>query len=320
MDMNNISTFTCSSSAPFHLPIQTTAGPPSNSHPIQPAVFAQEVLKQNTQKSPPIDIDTALLENSDSQDTSGTKTTVAKLSVKSDSTKTLLEEAESFYQIHGPFHPVDTSGIEGASGIDVIDQLFSRFQGICIGEHHFTYVAMSFIIRNMDFFKKSGVTNIFIEHFYDNFQEQLDRYLFKGEPFKDSTMQNMFSWAKKYPSSISEYHIALAAAERGIRVVCIDTNESSQNGKSENDYRLKTMNYFAANIIHREKGDGKFIAFMGSGHLNTYYEICPGVAELTQTPSILIPKAGSFARNQILYNHWFMDMQHNFVFSIGQDH
>jgi hypothetical protein len=64
-----------------------------------------------------------------------------------------LERVIVSFRKKGPLSPVDTNGIPVHSERELLNQLFARYQGICVGEYHDDLSSKEFLFRNMDYFK-----------------------------------------------------------------------------------------------------------------------------------------------------------------------
>lgn len=183
---------------------------------------------------------------------------------------------------------------------DVIETLLKNRAGICIGESsHSDITPKKFLIENMQKFKQEGVTTLFLEHvFYDSTQKWMDEYL-KSPPgtpmplYLERYLSDLDYGQNNLSKENTFINVVKAAKMAGIRVVGTDTVVSylsgahDKEGIVDEEARVKGMNVTAAQIIEREKGKGKFIAFMGGAHVGSMHGI-PGVANLLHCPSMLI--------------------------------
>jgi hypothetical protein len=175
--------------------------------------------------------------------------------------------------------------------------------GACIGEIHHDISPKKLLIESMNRLKREGVTTIFIEHLlYDHHQAELDS-LHAKKQFKPSKELEAYLTAmdhghmKKHESEIISNFgytaMIKSAIQANIRVVAVDTEVSytsfqeGLNSHKKQQDRYKTMNYQVNKIIDTEKGQGKWIAFVGSAHSTTCKEI-PGISELLDVPSIVV--------------------------------
>ena len=131
--------------------------------------------------------------------------------------------------------------------------------------------------------KAAGVDTLFLEEvMYDSEQSILDAYLkAPGEA--------------PFPLTFDPYliHIINAAKQQKIRVVGIGTTLSMFATEVRGVYkdvktRLETMNFSAVQIMEKERGEGKFVAFVGLVHLANHYEETPGISQLLGCPNLLI--------------------------------
>lgn len=184
----------------------------------------------------------------------------------------------------------------------IISSIFKEHQGLCIGEIHSESSPKKFLIDHMKELKKEGVTTLFMEHlFYDSMQGTLDEYFQLPPGSKMPPKLEIFlnDLSKRQRNTHNKYNfteVVRAAKEAGIRVVAIDTTVSYLCGTNERDgvhdskKRYEAMNFTAAAIIQKERGDGKFVALMGSAHVGTT-EGVPGVGNIMGCPNMVIEDA-----------------------------
>jgi len=167
------------------------------------------------------------------------------------------------------------------------------YEGVVIGEYdHSSSSPKKFIIDNLNHLKKSGVRTLFMEHLlYDTMQADLDQYY---EDVQNKKTKDMPQFIKCYLQKqdrgqrVSDeengfYALVKAAVEAGIRVVAIDSSVSY----SEKTNRIPALNYLSQKIINHEKGEGKWIAFVGGAHL-TNYDSTMGIANIMGQPSVMV--------------------------------
>ncbi|HRD55736.1 MAG TPA: membrane-targeted effector domain-containing toxin [Parachlamydiaceae bacterium] len=200
---------------------------------------------------------------------------------------------------------VDLSKL-GSSATDkkIIDTLFEKHQGFCVGENHKHDAGKAFILNNMNYLKNKKVTVLFYEGFNSTQQPLLDKY-FSANHLRNlhqsdrekirKLLEFSANHIRKPGSSYSSLAILAKAKTNGIRIVGIDYAHDWLNAESPTyrQERLIKMNFVAAKTIeatrNKMKVTEKFVAFMGAYHLSTFnpYSV-QGVADLTETPAVWI--------------------------------
>jgi hypothetical protein len=200
---------------------------------------------------------------------------------------------------------------------ELVKKALASANGMVIAEAHYSIASKKFAIDNMSMFAKNGVKTLFIEHLCsDLHQGYLDEYSKSppGSPMPEqlkSYLENQDSGQmidlfiapdlrERYDAQKKNYNFTKMVEEakkEGIRVVAIDCGASYsiyKDGLSSTEdaekQRLRTMNYLAAKrvqALESHEGAGKWIAFVGNAHANTYQNV-PGIAELTGSLSIAV--------------------------------
>jgi hypothetical protein len=156
-----------------------------------------------------------------------------------------------------------------------------------VGEIHNHVTPKRYFMDQMPEYAKQGYTILFVEHLlYEEHQQDLDAFNASG------TMSPALS---EYLNRQNEGHmddndngthnytgVLKAAQTHGIRVVALDTrlSYSFRCGKS----RALAFSLTATEIINREAGTNKWLAFMGNGHNHIQHftdgTSVPGIANL----------------------------------------
>jgi hypothetical protein len=169
-------------------------------------------------------------------------------------------------------------------------------EGIVIGERfHEMSSSKKLILEHLKELKESGVTTLFMEFVnYYNSQTSLDaNELIPPEvaaPLKESD--------QRYRMRDSGFYaLAQKAKEIGIRVVGLEDDYSEKAGfshasGSEGPKRVAVLNYRSHEIIKAEKGNGKYIVFVGAGHAANYNGVV-GLPELMGVPGIIVTNDNS---------------------------
>lgn len=216
--------------------------------------------------------------------------------------RTIVEQANRHFQAHTAPSPVNFTFKADGTDRENLTAAYRRFQGVCTGEYHRDSCPKRFLIDNMETLRDLGVKTVFMENFlYDAHQPLLDHYFETPEAevpilLKACLEDNPYEFESPY----TLVDVLKAAKRCGIRIVGIDTsvaNEvgTSDDGKPDPMERVKAMNYVAKRIIEKEKGDGKYLAYMGIAHAATiiqYDDDVPsrvafqstGMADLLQCP------------------------------------
>lgn len=185
-----------------------------------------------------------------------------------------------------------------------IKQIFTKFDGLCVGEEHDGVNPKKFLIEKMPLFKKNGVRTLFIETLSYELQAHLDEY-FSSPNFELPPLLREALRVKDEGCRLSGPYtytnLVRKAKEEGIRIVGLDTDLAYEAGGTLSTYeqtleRVQALNYLAEKIIRYEKGKGKYVVFVGSLHgtsVNTENGRILGLADLLQIPLMIAnDKAG----------------------------
>jgi hypothetical protein len=179
--------------------------------------------------------------------------------------------------------------------------------GIVIGEVHHHINSKRFLIDNMERMSGLGVETLFLEHlFFDVDKKDLASYLQSppGSAMPDALKSRLAAldrqqlWATVADETLKARYclskVVEAAKQAGLQVVPIDCTASynvyrSGLGASASDEKIRyqVMNYLADKCITGRDLPGKWLAFVGSGHVNTCMGV-PGLAELTGAISLIV--------------------------------
>lgn len=233
--------------------------------------------------------------------------TFLKVNYQNGNPKQLEADAKEFmdetlpYIISPAKYAVDTK----ATPDNQLLQLVNKNEGIVIGESHRHISPKKLLFDNMAELKKQGVDTIYMEHLMrvthqkmldDYFASPSDKmpvmlrdYLIKQD--RDQLVTN----DPTYPYSF--LGVVMQAKQQGIRVVAFDNQASyvphditKDNARGDPDNRCLYMNYLAAKTVQEDRtpGQGKYIVFCGSKHINNSVSEVNGITELLGTPSVLV--------------------------------
>jgi len=167
---------------------------------------------------------------------------------------------------------------------------------ICIGEKHSDVAPKKFLIQNMPLFRESGFTVLFLEHLsVKEHSELLDQYFATGEmPEVLETKLSKLDEGHKSPwpdekkseewRNYNFTEIVKAAQQNGIKVIPLEESEKSWRGLGlirEKAMRAAVFSLNAKKVIDQHADGSKWLALVGSTHLNTYYGI-PGICDIVQ--------------------------------------
>lgn len=230
----------------------------------------------------------------------------------------LLSEDVKVFFTHVLTKKVDFFKFDLSTDEKLISSMLSQADGIIIGEAHHERAPKEFIMQNIKQLAKEGVKTLFLEHlFYDTMQDQLDEYFQSPQdklpPILEAYLDyldNGFGIQRRIGEDQDALlpgfkELVIAAKEAGIRIVALDTTASYQSGMTlygaEGSERMEAMNYTAYEIMQKEKGSGKFIAFVGSAHTSTHLGV-PGLREIMDCPSLIVdelPKKSKESRKVV---------------------
>ena len=160
-----------------------------------------------------------------------------------------------------------------------------------IGEDHFHAAPKRFVMEQMPEYAKQGYKILFVEHFlYDEHQADLDAFNQSGlmsralSEYICKLNDGHMDQVDNNDNGIHNYTGVLNAAQaHGIRVVALDTS-LSYSFNSYEKLRALAFSLTAAEIISREAGLSKWVAFMGTRHNHmTHFNdnsFVPGIANL----------------------------------------
>lgn len=187
---------------------------------------------------------------------------------------------------------------------DLLQSIYSRFSGICIGEFHSDSSPKQFLVDHMEYLKtECNVKTLFLENIlYDTSQNLLDEYFDSEEDTVPLLLKMRLSFLDDMLDSRRDKctytDLVKAAKQAGIRIVALDATCAVLENDSESALkdRIVGLNYVAPEIISRESEGGNYIALIGGLHgsaeLDPRYfkgeEGPPGIAELIGVPFICI--------------------------------
>jgi hypothetical protein len=171
------------------------------------------------------------------------------------------------------------------------------FQGALIGEFHEDKWPKAFLVENMARLREAGVTTIFLEFLGEEQQAAIDSYLNSEVPDimpPPEVLAIIRSQDDHYelPQGSRFIDILSAAKMHGIRVVGMENEASKQYGFDPRYGTTKSMrniglHHVAKTIIDREKGEGKYVALVGNGHIRKNTGT-PGLSEILGAPAMLL--------------------------------
>lgn len=236
--------------------------------------------------------------------------------------RSLVDAADRHFAFAPARSPVEFTFEAGATDREHLEAAYRRFQGLCIGECHLDGNPKKFLIDNMEILRDLGVKTLFMEDYlYDTQQPLLDHYFETPDakpPLLVKTFQDGWSEAYGFKAPYTYVDILRKAKSLGIRIVGIDTSAANEmgigsSGKPNPMARLRAMNYVAQQIIDREKGEGKYLAFMGGLHAGTITQYdkdepsrvaftSTGMADLLQCPLIMVEDSRDGSEKPTLVN------------------
>jgi hypothetical protein len=193
-----------------------------------------------------------------------------------------------------------------ASPERILTNIYRHSKGLVLGEAHDSVTATKFLIDNMPTLARLGVKTLYAEAFTQETDEASLKQFFSS---KDAPTPEYLTYAfptkDASPASHKYSVISLldSARSHGIEVVPIDSmaahtpwlgaKQPITSIDSDMDHRVTLMNQYAQTRINGRQHDasaGKWVAWVGAGHANTFTGI-PGIAELTGTTGLQILEA-----------------------------
>ncbi|MBI6633144.1 membrane-targeted effector domain-containing toxin [Pseudomonas paralactis] len=160
-------------------------------------------------------------------------------------------------------------------------------RGLVFGEVHYEPATYQMLIDQMQTFASSGVTTFYVEG--APFLQGSPRVGDGALTAADADNMTIRAYSSDYIGGPTMLDVVQEAEKHGIKVVGLEHNEltwrhDNYANRVRNagflDDRLREFNYYAGQIIQRTPPTEKYVAIVGSLHMNTYSEI-PGLAELT---------------------------------------
>ena len=172
--------------------------------------------------------------------------------------------------------------------------------GIFIGEVHDDQASKHLLIENMGQLKEAGVETLFMEFVhYDGGQKALDAYFHSADPDRDippeiSSLLKEHDAKYGFPrrNAPGLLDLVRAAKLHGIRVVGVESEATEEAGfykfvGAKGADRIAALNYNAKKIIEKEKGNGKFLALMGTLHVVKSDNVL-GMSQMMGLPSMIV--------------------------------
>lgn len=201
--------------------------------------------------------------------------------------------------------------LKSKDSLGVMSELLRDSPGLVIGEAHSSVASKRELIKNMANLKAQGVSTLYMEHICaDSHGKALNEYMNapKGSPMPARLKAYLDMQTEgnrgigKPPSKYNFTTLLEAAKQAGLEVVALDTAKTYATSEDDFDNtRIKVMNYYAAEKIRLHQPEGKWIAFVGSGHATTY-EGVPGLAELHGVRSLIIDDHGARSKPSVDFN------------------
>ncbi|WP_277962859.1 membrane-targeted effector domain-containing toxin [Pseudomonas sp. RIT-To-2] len=229
------------------------------------------------------------------------------VSVAIDLREKLAADAEAFFKAIEPVPRPEIPGIApNASEKEIINQLFTKTQGIVIGEAHDCIASKKFLIDNMELLASQNVRTLYMEHLFTDFhQADLEAFGRTGTMSDDLSAYLKDQDIGQRTDRSGRYNftaLVRTAAKHHIRVQAIDCLASYfPKGIAAREFasaRIKMMNFYASKVIRAEqsiRNGGNWVALVGSSHANTFEGVA-GVAELEGAIGLRIqdPDPGAF--------------------------
>lgn len=212
----------------------------------------------------------------------------------------LLEKARKEFQ-----NPLLTKKIHNFSDSPTEKEIITKYlknnHGFVIGEIHEHKSPKQFLIDNMPLLKSQGVTTLYMEHLlHEHHQALLDEYMKSSAdapiPKKLEIYLRYHDERRGLNDTATFTGIVKAAKQNGIRIVAIDSEASYQivgsNIGDRQSLRIEKDRYSAMNIsmlerVREHSDGGKYVAFVGSGHVANCLGVS-GVSDLLGCPNIVI--------------------------------
>lgn len=183
-----------------------------------------------------------------------------------------------------PPRPVIPSVPEPISAPELLEAAFKTSNGIVLGESHKQMASFKVLFDNVETLKDQGVKKVYFEALIDmphGLHDDGVGYLGDGRTLRtDPTFKEL---REKLEANgievmpIDHYYLTRHKDLRGADGPTT-TGERSQR-------RLREFNYYASETIQANSGTDKWVALVGSSHMNTSENV-PGLAELTGSMGI----------------------------------
>lgn len=205
----------------------------------------------------------------------------------------LIRKAEDFFQneLEVQASPIFEKGIEFRTHEELLTAIFTKSKGLSIGEAHRQSASKFFLVSQMSTLVQQKVETLFMEGLnYESLQGDLDAYFHPDTPVDaiPLSIKYHYGWLEeclKSQGGNTNVDIIKEAKKAGIkRIVGIDTLVSDVD-----ESRVLTMNYFAKQVIDRERPKGNYVIFSGAEHATTDSDSStPGFSQIFGIPSILV--------------------------------
>ena len=163
------------------------------------------------------------------------------------------------------FEPVTINELYENGYQALIEDALRNKEGLVIGEaDHKDFCAKYFLSRSMKYLKDQGVTHIFLEHFCEALQPEIDYYLNTGELTPALTS---FLKYHDFHNYIGFYDILKSARDFQVSVIASETESSYliATGLGGGD-RVGAGTRAMYESIKKMPNKGKWVAFIGAAH------------------------------------------------------
>ena len=166
---------------------------------------------------------------------------------------------------------------------DLITEALKASNGVVFGESHSQMASFKMLFDNVDTLKSQGVKKVYFEGYIDYIGGPVDDGIgMLGNSNTRRTNPTLEQLKKKFEDNgiellpLDHYYLTRHRHDK--------SRDRTRTGVNS-EKRLKEFNYYAAETIQANSGTEKWVALVGSAHMNTS-EGVPGLAELTESIGI----------------------------------
>lgn len=158
----------------------------------------------------------------------------------------------------------------------------------CVGEDHKDISPKRFLIENMSTFRERGFSVLFMEHLAADWD--------LGARLRSLDEKHMGNTSQEYNFT----NVVKAAQENEIEIVNLEESNQIYKKYKDGPERMVSLNYNAREVISEKEREFladtgnalKWLAFVGSAHLNSHYGV-PGICEIIpNVQDVLIADSG----------------------------